>query len=52
MICHVLKDGRNDAELGADYLDRLDPKRVTRYHVKRLERLGNQVTITPRKSAA
>ena len=48
----MLKDGRDYQELGADYLDRLDPARVTRYHVKRLERLGYEVALTPQKSAA
>jgi transposase len=52
VIYHMLKDGRDYQELGADYLDRLDPARVTRYHVKRLERLGYEVTLTPQKSAA
>ncbi len=43
---------RDYADLGPDYLDRLDPHRVTRYHVKRLERLGYEVTLTSQKTAA
>lgn len=52
VIYHMLKDGREYAELGADYLDQLDPRRVTRYLVKRLERLGYDVTLTPDRAAA
>ena len=48
----MLKDGSEYAELGADYLDKLDPQRVTRYLVKRLHRLGYDVTLTPEKTAA
>ncbi|MEE9251482.1 MAG: hypothetical protein V3U93_10255 [Alphaproteobacteria bacterium] len=52
VIYHMLKDGSEYAELGADYLDKLDPQRVTRYLVKRLHRLGYDVTLTPQKTAA
>jgi transposase len=52
VIYHLLKDGREYADLGADYLDRLDPMRVKRYHVKRLERLGYDVTLAPHTEAA
>ena len=52
VIYHILKDGREYAELGADYLDQLDPQRVARYLVKRLRRLGYDVTLTPEKAAA
>ena len=52
VIYHMLKDGCAYAELGADYLDKLDPQRVTRYLVNRLHRLGYDVTLTPEKTAA
>ena len=52
VIYHMLKYERDYVELGADYLDQLDPQRVTRYLVKRLERLGYEVTLTPEKAAA
>ena len=52
VIYHMLKEQRDYVELGADYLDQLDPQRVTRYLVKRLERLGYEVTLTPEKAAA
>jgi hypothetical protein len=31
--------------LGADFLDRLEPERLTRQLVKRLEALGHKVTL-------
>ena len=39
-------------ELGADFLDRLVPDRLTRQLVKRLEKLGHKVTLEPRQDAA
>jgi transposase len=38
-------------DLGADYLDRLQPDRLTRQLVKRLERLGHKVTLEPQEAA-
>ena len=52
MIYHMLKDGVDYQELGHDYLDRLQPHRLTRYLVKRLESLGHQVTLQPVNQAA
>jgi len=52
VIYHVLKTGMPYAELGADYFNRLDSKRLTRYHVKRLESLGYQVTLAEAEAAA
>ena len=48
----MLKHGQSYSELGADYRDNLDPQRQTRYHVKRLERLGYEVTLSQEKPAA
>jgi glycine/D-amino acid oxidase-like deaminating enzyme len=31
--------------LGGDFFDRLEPQRLTRYYVKRLESLGHKVTL-------
>ncbi len=42
---HVLKKGLPYAELGGDYLGRLEPERLTRQLVKRLEQLGHKVTL-------
>lgn len=51
IIYHVLKRETTYQELGADFLERLDPERVTRQLVKRLEALGHQVTLEPRPAA-
>ena len=47
IICHVLKRGTTYAELGADFLERLEPERLTRQLVKRLEALGKKVPLEP-----
>jgi transposase len=50
---HMLKnDGLEYQDLGADYFDRMEPERLQRYLVKRLERLGFRVTLTPETDAA
>lgn len=47
VICyHVLKNNIPFNELGADFLDKLEPERKAKYHEKRLEELGYHVTIT------
>ncbi len=47
IIYHVLKRGTTYAELGADFLERLEPTRLTRQRVKRLEARGHKVTLEP-----
>jgi transposase len=47
MMYHMLKDGVDYHELGHDYLDKLQPRRLTHYLVKRLESLGHKVTLAP-----
>ncbi len=47
IIYHVLKRGTTYAELGPDFLDRLEPERLTRQLVKRLQSLGHKVTLEP-----
>jgi transposase len=42
---HMIRSGATYAELGGDFFDRLEPERLTRYYVKRLERLGHKVTL-------
>jgi hypothetical protein len=37
-------------ELGADYLERLEPERLKRNLVRRLERLGYQVNLEPNRA--
>ena len=52
IVYHVLTRRTPYHDLGPDYLDRLEPERLTRQLVKRLERLGHQVTLEPRVDAA
>ena len=48
---HMLKNGTTYADLGGDFFDRLEPERLTRYYVKRLESLGHKVTLQSRVAA-
>ena len=52
IVYQVLKDQTTYQELGADYLDRLEPERLTRQLVRRLEKLGHKVTLEPKEEAA
>jgi len=52
ILYHMLKYDREYQDLGADYFDRLEPERLRRYLVKRLERLGYQVSLTPNENEA
>jgi len=52
VVYHVIKEKATYSELGANYLDQLEPERLTRYLVKRLERLGHEVTLHPKTDAA
>ena len=47
IIWHVLKKGTTYADLGPTYLEQLQPERLRRQLVKRLERLGHKVTLEP-----
>ena len=49
---HMLKSDVEYQDLGVEYLDRLDPERLRRYLVQRLEGLGYQVTLTTQDEAA
>jgi transposase len=51
-VYHVLRHHVPYQDLGAQHFDRLAPTQLTRYLVKRLERLGHQVTLTPKDVAA
>lgn len=46
IIYHVLKNHQEYTDLGPDYFDRLEPERLRRYLVKRLQRLGYNVTLS------
>lgn len=48
----ILSTGADYRDLGAAYLDAVDARRVTGNLVRRLERLGYDVTIAPRPSEA
>jgi hypothetical protein len=45
VIWHMLKHGTEYRELGADYFDRIEPQRLERQAVSRLERLGFTVML-------
>jgi transposase len=47
IVYHLLAYPLDYRELGADYFDRLDPEKLTRHLVKRLERLGHTVLLNP-----
>jgi transposase len=51
IVYHVLKRGTTYQELGPGFLDRLEPERLTRQLVKRLEALGHKVTLEPSTAA-
>jgi transposase len=52
IIYHLLKAGTTYQELGGDFLERLEPERLTRQLVKRLEKLGHKVSLEPKDDAA
>jgi transposase len=52
MIYHLLKQGKTYQELGGDYFDRVDKERLTRTLVRRLERLGHEVSLKAKEPAA
>lgn len=51
IIYYVLRDKKPYTDLGADYFDQLDRTRVQLHHVRRLEQLGYEVTLTPKQVA-
>ena len=51
IVDQVLRQRVADRELGVDYDDRLQPERLTRHVVHRLEPLGHQVTLEDRPTA-
>lgn len=44
---HLMRDGTDYADLGVLYFDRRDKEALERSLVRRLERLGNKVTVEP-----
>jgi transposase len=49
IVYHLLKNHVEYRDLGADYFDRLEPERLRRYLVRRLQHLGFDVTVTPKQ---
>jgi hypothetical protein len=47
IVYHVLTRQTTVVEQGADFLDRLEPDRLTRQLVKRLEKLGRRSRSNP-----
>ena len=52
MVYLMLKAEEPYRELGADFLDRRNAEQVKRYLLKRLERLGLQVTVRSSEDTA
>jgi transposase len=49
VVYHLLKRKLEYRDLGADFFDSLDPERLRRYLVRRLQRLGYDVTLKPKE---
>jgi transposase len=47
VIYHILRTKKPYTDLGADYFDQRDRKRIELHHVHRLEQLGYTVTLSP-----
>ena len=47
IIYTMLKKQMDYQDLGGDYFDRQNPLRLTKYLVRRLEKLGHEVTLNP-----
>jgi transposase len=47
VIYHILRTKKPYADLGADYFDHRDRKRIELHHIHRLEQLGYTVTLSP-----
>ena len=52
IVYHMLKAGTDYADLRGDFFDHLEPKRLTRYYITRLQRLGYKVTLESCAAAA
>lgn len=47
VIYHMLKNNTDYRDLGTQFLDQIRANHFTRFHVRRFQQLGLQVTITP-----
>jgi transposase len=43
---HLLKTGRSYQELGGNYREQIHKDQLQRYYIKRLQRLGLQVSVS------
>jgi transposase len=50
VIYHMLKTDKEYQELGPDYFAKLEPERLRRHLVRRLQALGYDVTLAPREA--
>lgn len=48
IIYHVLRTGEPYSDLGADYFQKQDAKRLAQHALRQLEALGYEVTLTPK----
>jgi transposase len=51
-VYYMLRDNKPYNELGADHFNRLNPDQHIRYHVRKLQELGQKVELSPMPKAA
>lgn len=51
-VYFMLRDNKPYKDLGADYFDKLNPQQRIRYHVRKLQQLGQEVELSPMAVAA
>jgi transposase len=51
-VYFMLRDNKPYQDLGVDYFDKLNPQQRIRYHVRRLQELGQEVELSPIPDAA
>jgi transposase len=52
IVYYMLRNATPYKDLGADYLDKINPQQRIRYHLKRLRELGQKVELLPMDHAA
>ena len=45
-VYYMLRDNKPYNDLGVDYFDKINPQQKIRYHVRKLQELGQQVEIS------
>ncbi len=51
-VYFMLRDNKPYQDLGVDYFDKLNPQQRIRYHVRRLQELGQEVELSPMADTA